>query len=63
MSLLLENIQKLRDLSKKIRPKKCCKGGLMREHSKTPHRVCSNDCQWQELDRLIATIQVDAELL
>jgi hypothetical protein len=62
MSLLLENLQKLRDLSKKMRPTPCCKGGIMREVGKAPHRVCSNECQWQELDRLIATAMVDAEL-
>lgn len=54
-----ESVDRIRRHVGKMRPEKCCKGAVMIAAGKR-HDVCSDDCQWAELDLLIANASVDA---
>ena len=59
---LLDNLNEIKRIAKFLRPADCCPGVIMHLNDGREVTCCSNDCEWQELDRLIATCLVDAEL-
>lgn len=60
---LLDNLNALRAKLDSVRPEACCKKTTMVEHGKGESIVCRNDCPWQEVDKLLATAMIDAEIL
>lgn len=53
-----------RDFRKKleaVRPKDCCRKGVMRESNGKETVMCVSDCPWQAVDMALAILSVDVE--
>lgn len=54
-----EAVDQIRRQVAKMRPEKCCKGTVMVAGGRR-HEVCSEDCEWDRLELLVANASVDA---
>jgi hypothetical protein len=60
---LQQNLDELRREIEAVRPEACCAKTTMREVGKGESVVCTEDCKWQEIDRLLAVVMIDVEIL
>lgn len=54
-----EAVEQIRRQVERMRPGKCCKGAVMVAGGKRLE-VCSEDCEWERLELLVANASVDA---
>lgn len=55
---IADTVDQIRRQVDKMRPEKCCKGGVMVAGGKR-HGVCSDDCEWAKLELLVANASVE----
>lgn len=55
---IADTVDQIRRQVDKMRPEKCCKGGIMVAGGKR-HDVCSDDCEWSKLELLVANASVE----
>lgn len=61
--LLIDGLNDLRHQIQSMRPKACCEKAIYHETGGKVSVVCANDCKWQKLERILATVMVDADLV